>query len=56
MFNIIMALIGVAIALPHHKRIESIPGYPKWTNFDMYSGFVEIGETTKHIHYLFLTS
>jgi len=48
--------LGLAAAKPQSERVTSIPGYPAFDNFEMYSGYAPIGETSKRIHYMFLTS
>jgi carboxypeptidase C (cathepsin A) len=36
--------------------VTDIPGYPSFTNFEQYSGYIPLGDTSKRIHYMFLTS
>lgn len=48
--------LGLANAAPMDEKVTSIPGYPAFTNFEQYSGYVTLGKTTKEIHYMFLTS
>ena len=38
------------------ERVTSIPDYPPFTNYEMYSGYVGIKNTSKELHYMFLTS
>lgn len=60
MFKKYLALLAtsatLASAKPLEERVTSIPGYPEFSNFEMYSGYVPIGKTSKQIHYMFLTS
>lgn len=51
-----LALIGIVAAAPYEEEVKSIPGYPQFDNFQMYSGYVPIEGTSKQIHYMFLTS
>jgi len=48
--------LGLSNAVPMGEKVTSIPGYPSFTNYDMYSGYSDIKATSKKIHYLFVTS
>ena len=65
MFNILpavlVALLGTAAAVGDAAAdkvasLSSLPGWPETADFDMYSGFIAVPETTKQIHYVFLES
>ena len=48
--------ISFVSAAPIEDQVYSIPGYPAFDNFGMYSGYVELSGTSKRIHYLFVES
>jgi len=65
MFNILpavlVALLGTVAAVgtaadDKVASLVSLPGWPNTTDFEMYSGFIQVPETTKQIHYVFLES
>ena len=65
MFNIlpavIVALLGTAAAVRDAASdkittLSSLPGWPETTDFDMYSGYINVPDTSKEIHYVFLES
>lgn len=51
-----MAALGFVQAAPAAEQVTSIPGYPAFTNFQMYSGYSPINGTSKEVHYMLLTS
>ena len=56
---VLVALLGTADALGDFKAdnvtdLSSLPGWPKELPFEMYSGYIDIKNTTKRIHYVFL--
>lgn len=61
---VLVALLGTADAVGNSTAadkdkvtdLSSLPGWPKATNFSMYSGYIDIKDTTKRIHYVLLES
>ena len=56
---VLVALLGTADAAGNATSdkvtdLSSLPGWPKNTTFDMYSGYIDLKNTTKRIHYVFL--
>merc|ERR1719331_2152893 len=56
---VLVALLGTADALGNATAdnvtdISSLPGWPKTLDFEMYSGYIDIKNTTKRIHYVFI--
>jgi len=47
---------GVAFAAPEEERVTSLPEMGTFDQFGFFSGYVDIPDTTKQIHYLFVES
>jgi len=54
-----MLIVGIvnAVRSSDEDKVMELEGYPDWTaNFDMYSGYLPINDTSKILHYMFVTS
>ena len=56
MFKYASALATIAMAKPEEERVSSLPYMGTFENFGMFSGYLDIADTTKKIHYLFVES
>jgi hypothetical protein len=59
MFNkslITAAIAGIAAAAPETERVLALPGMPAFDTYPVYSGYLNIPNTTKKLHYLFVES
>ena len=56
MFKYASALATIAMAKPEEERVTSLPYMGTFENFGMFSGYLDIADTTKKIHYLFVES
>ena len=50
------ALVAVACAAPEADRVTSLPEMGNFDTYPVYSGYVDIPNTTKMMHYLFVES
>ena len=50
------ALIAVALAAPEEDRVASLPDMATFDTFPVYSGYINIENTTKMLHYIFVES
>ena len=56
MYKYAAALAAVASARPEEERVSELPMMGKFDQFGMFSGYLDIADTTKKIHYLFVES
>ena len=56
MFKTACALATIAMAKPEEERVSSLPFMGTFENYGMFSGYLDIADTTKKIHYLFVES
>ena len=56
MFKTACALATIAMAKPEEERVTSLPFMGAFENYGMFSGYLDIADTTKKIHYLFVES
>jgi len=47
---------GVAFAAPEEERVTSLPEMGTFDKFGLFSGYVQIPETSKNLHYMFVES
>lgn len=50
------ALVAVAAAAPEEDRVMSLPDMADFDTFPVYSGYLDIKDTTKMLHYMFVES
>ena len=56
MYKYASALVAVAMAKPEEERVTSLPFMDTFDQYGMFSGFLDIADTSKKIHYLFVES
>jgi hypothetical protein len=53
---VVCALVAVAAAAPEEDRVASLPDMAVFDTFPVYSGYLNIPDTTKMLHYMFVES
>ena len=56
MYKYASALVAVAMAKPEEERVTALPFMDTFDQYGMFSGFLDIADTSKKIHYLFVES
>lgn len=52
----ILGLVEVTFALPTEELVTALPDYDPFEGFGVYSGYVDIRNSSKKIHYVFVES
>eukprot|EP00164_Ancoracysta_twista_P002350 GFYU01003107.1.p1 GENE.GFYU01003107.1~~GFYU01003107.1.p1 ORF type:complete len:471 (-),score=144.83 GFYU01003107.1:138-1508(-) len=54
---LVLALCVTAVlAFPQEDKVDSLPGVPDTPGFDIYSGYLDVPNTKKHLHYFMTMS